>query len=323
MELVTEKKKLEGLLLVNKPYGMVSKDVSRWIQKRFGKQKLGHVGTLDPLASGVLPIVLGKATRLQDFLLEMNKSYEFDIKFGEATCTLDIEGEIYERMPFEHVTASQLSGIATSLVGEFSQIPPLYSAVKFEGKPLYEYARSGREHEVPLEKFRKNVTIKNLKLLQFSEGVASFEVSCSKGTYVRVIADTIARAAGSCGHVTRLVRSVAAGFPISKSYEMGFLESNLEKFESFLIPLSSIPLEMVKWKASDADLTHRLKMGQKMHVDMRVFEQGLSSMNNCRAKIHSIDRMLLLDKDNKSFGIGSANILNTGRIEVQMRRGLS
>ena len=317
------KKHFHGMLLINKPYEMVSKDVSRWIQKRFGKQKLGHVGTLDPLASGVLPIVFGKATRLQDYLLEMDKSYEFDIKLGQATTTLDIEGEVYEEKPWDHVTYEGLGQVAAGLVGDFPQVPPLYSAVKYEGKPLYEYAREGRGSEVPLEKFRKNVQIKSLELKSFQNNVASFSVTCSKGTYVRVIADVIARNLQTCGHVTRLVRTSAAGFSLDKCYEIEFLEENLETFEKFLVPVTNIPLNLTRWCAPDEDIIRRLKMGQLMQVDMRYFEEGLDKRSEQRTRIESVDRMLLLDKDKRSFGIGSASILNTGRMAVKMRRGLS
>ncbi|SME88670.1 tRNA pseudouridine(55) synthase TruB [Pseudobacteriovorax antillogorgiicola] len=323
MEKRKSRKAFSGLLLVEKPYEMVSKDVSRWVQRHFGRQKLGHVGTLDPLASGVLPVVFGKATRLQDYLLEMDKSYEFDIKFGQATVTLDVEGEVYEEMPHDHVNELELRKIATGLVGAFPQVPPLYSAVKYEGKPLYEYARAGRGDEVPLERFKKDVEIHGLELLKFEEDTATFSVSCSKGTYVRVIADTIARNAGTCGHVTRLVRTKAAGFALEQCYSLEFLTENLDRFEEFLIPLGKIPLQLPKWQAVDDDLVRRLKMGQTMHVDMRFFEDGLEQMGDRRVRIHSIDRMLLLDKDSRSFGIGSASILNSGRMAVQMRRGLS
>ena len=118
-----------GLLGVHKPSGIVSKDVSRWLEKRLGKLKLGHVGTLDPLASGVLPLLFGQATRLQDFLLEIPKTYECTVELGYETDTLDSDGQIVETAPYEHVTLTQLQETAKSFVGRIKQVPPLYSAV--------------------------------------------------------------------------------------------------------------------------------------------------------------------------------------------------
>src|SRR5690606_14945083 len=120
-----------GLLVVNKPEGMVSKDVSRWLEKRMGRMRLGHVGTLDPAASGVLPILLGRATRLQDYLLDLPKSYEFDIAFGTETDTLDREGTVVQTAAFDHVTEDLLRQAMAKFVGDIEQLPPLYSAVKY------------------------------------------------------------------------------------------------------------------------------------------------------------------------------------------------
>ena len=220
------------------------------------------------------------------------------------------------------VTKDDLVKAASGMVGLFLQIPPLYSAIKYEGKPLYEYARSGRGHEVPLEKFKKHVEIKSLQLLKFDNDIATFEVSCSKGTYVRTIAENIARTVGTCGHVTRLLRTSAAGFRLDQSLSLENTPESLGQIEEALIPLKEIPLGLLKWTAEDGELARRLKLGQKMQVDMRTFEEGLESKNNRRVTIQSVDRMLLLDKDSNSFGIGSASILNTGRMAVQMRRGL-
>ena len=188
MEDRKSKKKLHvnGVLPVYKPRGVISKDVSRWILKNFGKVKLGHVGTLDPMAEGVLPILLGKSTRLQDYLLDSVKSYEFDIEFGYETSTMDQEGERISEAPFDHVTSSDIEKACANIEGSYIQTPPMYSAIKYKGKPLYEYAREGRSDEVPLDILKKTVSIYSCKCTSFNNNVATIVIECSKGTYVRV-----------------------------------------------------------------------------------------------------------------------------------------
>ncbi len=317
------KQTFHGMLVVNKPYGMISKDVSRWLEKRIGREKIGHMGTLDPCASGVLPLLFGKATRLQDYLLNMDKAYQFEITFGQATETMDVAGKVYEEGPWDHVTREDLEAICQDLEGEFLQVPPIYSALKYKGKPLYEYAREGRQEEVPLDSFKKTVEIKSLKLLKFKGKEAKFSVVCSKGTYVRVIAHTIARRVHTCGHVTELIRTQAAGFDLDQALGLDAIEKFEGVFADLLIPLSEIDLPLPKWIVPDQETTRKLKLGQKMMVDMRYFEEGLSYKGLKRLSLRAIDSILLLDNNNESFGIGSAMALNMGRMAIQMRRGLS
>lgn len=314
---------LHGLLVINKPYGMISKDVSRWIEDRVGREKIGHMGTLDPCASGVLPLLFGKATRLQEYLLEMDKAYEFEITFGQATDTMDAAGEFCDEGPWEHITEEQIQDICQGIEGEFLQTPPIYSALKYRGKPLYEYARESRQDEVPLDAFKKIVMIKSLNLLNKKENKARFSIVCSKGTYVRVIADVIARQAQSCGYVTELIRTQAAGFHIKDALSLESIEDHQGAFSDLIIPLRSIDLPFPKWMAPDFETTRKLKLGQKLMVDMRSFEESLSYDGFKRLSLRAIDSILLLDNNNESFGIGSAAILNMGRMAIQMRRGLS
>ena len=123
---------------------MVSKDISRWLVRRLGKLKLGHVGTLDPAASGVLPVLLGRATRLQDYLLDMPKTYEFDIRFGSETDTLDLDGQVIRETAWEHITEAQLRTAIGAFIGDIVQTPPIYSAIKYKGKPLYAFAKDAK-----------------------------------------------------------------------------------------------------------------------------------------------------------------------------------
>lgn len=311
------------MLLIYKPGGMTSKDVSRWFQKRFGRLKLGHVGTLDPLAEGLLPILFGKATRLQDYIVSGTKSYEFDVAFGSATDTMDADGELVQEAEADHITRSQLESICESLVGDFQQTPPLYSAIKFQGKPLYEYARKGKSESVPLHLLRRMVRIESLECLHFQDRVGRFRVVCSKGTYVRVVAASIAEKAGSLGTVTRLVRLACGSLSAKDAWTLEQLESRLDQIDECIVPIHGIKLDIPHWRAFDGNLVQRLKMGQEMQVEMKVFEGGLAHDGVRRATIRSLDHVVFIDNNGDSFGIGSAMVLNTGRIAVRMRRGLS
>jgi tRNA pseudouridine55 synthase len=314
----------DGLILIYKSRGMTSKDVSRWFQKRFGKIKIGHVGTLDPLAEGVLPILLGKATRLQDFLLFDEKVYEFDVTFGYATDTLDTDGTIVtETDDLGDFNKSSLDAACLSLIGDFEQVPPSYSAIKFRGKPLYQYARNGQINLVPVSELKKTVQIQSLKCLRISDNIATFQMQCSKGTYVRVVAAKLAETIGTLGTVSRLLRLSSGTLHANTATKLEDLEVEARPIELSIIPVHEIPVNVPMWHALDVQLVKRLKMGQEMHVDMRFFESGLVQDERIRARITSLDHVLLFDNNGQSFGIGSATVLNTGRIAVRMRRGLS
>jgi len=317
------KRQLHGLIPCYKPKGMVSKDVSRWFEERLGRIRLGHVGTLDPLAQGVLPILFGNATRLQDYLLDQPKTYEFEVTFGKATTTLDLDGDLVEEKPFDQITAESLIDACKNLLGDFYQTPPIYSAVKFQGKPLYEYAREGRSEEVPLASLSRTVHLYNLELIDYQAPRGRFRVTCSKGTYVRVLAAKISECVESCGMVSGLIRAQAAGIKLDQCWTLEQLEELGDDFSKALVPVQRIQLNIPKWCVSDSALMSKLRTGQKMQVDMRFFEDGLAVDGASRTTIRSLDRMLLVDPEGNSFGIGTASIQNTGRIAVVMRRGLS
>lgn len=313
----------DGMIVVYKPRGMSSKDVSRWFERRFSRIKMGHVGTLDPMAEGVLPVLFGKATRIQDFLLAGTKCYEFDVKFGTATDTLDLDGSVIEEREIGEYTAEQIQAVCTGMVGNFTQIPPLYSAIKYQGKPLYEYARAGRGDEVPRDLLRKVVTLMAFDCLRYENGVATLKVHCSKGTYVRVLAHHVAESLGTIGVVTRLLRVATGDLNVDRSVSLETLESGKDEVSQYIVPLHDIRLEIPSWHAQDPVLIQKLKMGQEMHVEMKSFETGLTQSDIKRTSIKSLDHMILMDKSGQSFGIGSAVVQNNGRVAVRMRRGLS
>lgn len=315
---------ISGLLPVNKPAGIVSKDVSRWLVKRLGKVKLGHVGTLDPAASGVLPVLFGRATRLQDYLLDLPKTYEFDIKFGEETDTLDREGTVTRKGPWEHVTADQLQTAATDFIGEFDQTPPIYSAVKYKGKPLYDYARGGegKADEVPLEDLKRRVRVTNFDLLSYGNGVGSFRMSCSKGTYVRSLVRDVAEKVGSCGTLSRLVRTHSSGLDIARSYGLDEIEQRLEEFGSLVVPMEQVDIGMSRWKSPSAAVTARLRAGQQVALEEGDFLIGLEQSEEQTPLAGWAKPMVLLSEQAQAFGIGSIRRQDSGRINILMKRGL-
>ena len=308
----------DGMLVINKPQGMVSKDVSRVLQKKIApKTKLGHVGTLDPIAEGVLPILFGKATRLQDYLLELDKEYEFDVRFGVLTTTLDTEGEIVSSFPFEHIDSEKIRSVIQDFLGEFNQVPPIYSAVKYKGKPLYKYAREGKESEVPLEDLAKMVTVKKLEFLRFSKDTATFRVTCSKGTYVRSLADSISQKLGTRGIISRLVRLSAAGVKLDGAITVGSAES-VDDLNSFVVPIEEFVLPIPSWKITSDFVLVKLKLGQKVKVDLREFESGL--VNGLGEIQHGTNPILLLNQEGRALGLGETRFSNDARVIVSMRR---
>lgn len=312
---------LHGLLAVNKPIGLVSKDVSRWLVKRFGRLRLGHVGTLDPGASGVLPILLGRATRLQDHLLDLPKSYEFDVAFGSETDTLDLDGVVVKTGPSEHITAEALTAAIKDFIGEFEQTPPIYSAVKYKGKALYDYARGGGSEDVPLEALKRRVRVSQFDLLDFGKDRATFRVTCSKGTYVRVLVKDIADKVGSCGTLSRLVRTRAAGVDLTSSLDLETIEQRQDDVASLVVPVEKIELGIPRWQSQSDGLTSKLAAGQQVNVELGDYLAGVDGETNTELTAWA-KPTLLVSHSGRAFGMGTIRRLESGRVAIQMKRGL-
>jgi len=197
---------LNGILLLDKPLGCSSNEALQRAKRLFRAEKAGHTGNLDPLATGMLPICFGQATKVSAFLLDADKIYEVRLRLGARTRTGDLEGDVVETGPADPATLDQLRSVLPSFQGEIEQIPPMYSALKRDGQPLYKLARQGIEVDRPA----RRVTIHELRWLSQPLGSQSTDVDlrvhCSKGTYVRTLVEDIARAAGSCAHVVELRR---------------------------------------------------------------------------------------------------------------------
>jgi tRNA pseudouridine55 synthase len=220
---------LDGALLIDKPAGPTSHDVVDAIRDQFRIKKVGHCGTLDPNATGLLIIVLGRGTKLSEKLMSSDKVYEGSIKFGEATDSYDVKGELLSSLPVPPTTLDELNALAATFVGDLMQTPPMVSAVKKDGVPLYKLARKG----VEVERQARLIHIYNFKFSDYQEPIARFRVACTKGTYVRSLAHELGQKLGCGAHLATLRRTVSGKFDVANAIEfeqvLGLSQSELEK----------------------------------------------------------------------------------------------
>lgn len=239
---------VDGVLLLDKPVGLSSNTALQRVKRLFNAERAGHTGTLDPLASGLLPVLFGEATKFGAELLESDKSYRAQIEFGARTSTGDAEGEVVARAPVDF-SAADLHRAAAAMHGPIEQIPPMYSALKREGKPLYEYARAGQE----VERAPRLIHIHSLSIERFEGTVATVVVRCSKGTYIRTLAEDLAHRLASEAHLSGLRRTGAGIFSIEQALPLATLEAMepCERDASLLdigvllaaLPAVSLPIE--------------------------------------------------------------------------------
>ncbi|KAB2673697.1 MAG: tRNA pseudouridine(55) synthase TruB [Verrucomicrobia bacterium] len=206
----------DGALLVDKPPGCTSHDVVDRVRRRFGIKKVGHCGTLDPAATGLLMLVLGQATRLSDKFMAADKVYEGDLKLGEATDSYDADGEITASLPVPPITLEQLNAEADAFLGDQQQLPPMVSAVKIKGVPLYKLARKGQE----VERTPRFVHIYSFRFSAYAEPIAHFRLACTKGTYVRTIAHEIGQKLGCGAHLVGLRRLASGKFDVADAHPL-------------------------------------------------------------------------------------------------------
>lgn len=203
---------INGILLLDKPLHLSSNKALQAAKHLFQARKAGHTGSLDPLATGMLPLCFGKATKVAQYLLSADKRYVVTAKLGETTATGDAEGEVLETKPVPPLTKEGVEAILAKFKGEIQQVPPMYSAVKIDGKPLYELARQG----ITVERSARPITIYSLKLLALTDNTLTLEVHCSKGTYIRTLLEDIGKVVGCGAYVTALRRTIVSHFPEDK-----------------------------------------------------------------------------------------------------------
>ncbi len=208
---------MDGILIVNKPYGITSHDVVLKIRKRFRMQRVGHAGTLDPMATGVLLILLGRSTKLFDKFVAFDKAYRATMMLGIRTSSADIQGEIIEERPYDGITKEQVEDIFAKFIGETQQVPPMVSAVKIKGKKLYEMARKG----IVMDRPARRIRIDCIRLEEMSPPKVRFYMECSKGTYVRQLVEDVGNLLGCGACICQIERTKVGPFTIedAKSLE--------------------------------------------------------------------------------------------------------
>lgn len=212
---------VSGILILDKPLHISSNKAVQTIKRLYGAKKVGHTGSLDPLASGVLPICLGHGTKVSQYLLASDKTYQFTMKLGQTTTTGDVEGEIVCEKPVSDIDDALLSDVLAKFQGDIKQVPPMYSALKHNGQRLYALARKGQIVDRPA----RDVTIKSLCLLTKKDNSLTLEVCCTKGTYVRTLAEDIGEALGCGAHVTFLRRVITGPFQLNQAVTIEQLEA--------------------------------------------------------------------------------------------------
>ena len=283
---------MQGIIIINKEKGYTSQDVVSKVKKILNIKKAGHTGTLDPMATGVLPVLLGNYTKLSKYLIEHDKKYIVTLKLGKKTDTGDSEGKVVETHDFilENLEENNISGILRSFLGESEQIPPMYSAIKVNGKKLYEYAREGKE--VALEPRKIIIYEINLIKINKENQEIEFEVMCSKGTYIRSLCEDIAKKIGTVGYMSNLKRTVVDKFKIEDSItldelEVGkndteFIENHLIKMETIFDNLQSIKLNNRKKELflNGVMLTFDLEDGLYNIYDLNSIYLGTGTVKN-------------------------------------------
>lgn len=254
---------MNGVILIHKEKDFTSFDVVAVVRKLMGQKKVGHTGTLDPNATGVLPVLFGAATKAQDIIPCHDKKYIADFRFGIATDTLDIWGTVLEEKP-SNVTREEIERAIGSFRGEIEQLPPMYSAVSIDGKRLYQYAREGKE----VERKPRKVTVYSLELTAFDEKTQSgtLDIYCSNGTYIRTIIDDLARSLGTVGVMTDLVRYEACGYRIEDCITLDTLKERVQSGDmGFVKSVESIFAAYDEVTVSDKQ-AHRFVNGNPLDV---------------------------------------------------------
>ncbi|NRQ43674.1 tRNA pseudouridine(55) synthase TruB [Rheinheimera sp. YQF-2] len=300
---------VNGILLLDKPLEVSSNGILQRVRWLFQAQKAGHTGALDPMASGLLPICFGEATKFSQFLLDTDKTYLVTANFGIRTSTSDVEGEVISQKPVQFSQA-ELQQALTAFRGDILQVPTMFSALKYQGQPLYRYARQG----ITVPREARPITIFRFELLKFNGATADFIVHCSKGTYIRTLIDDLGEALGCGAHVGALHRTQVGPFTAEQMVTPAQLDALAEQchanadftaMDALLLPLDAGIVTMPKLQLTEQE-QHRLQHGQ-----------------NCIATVADIAAVKLHGADDSFFGVGqveqgvlsSRRLLNTAAVQ--------
>ncbi len=254
---------INGVIIINKEQGFTSHDVVAIMRKVLGTKKVGHTGTLDPQATGVLPVCVGKGTKVSDMLTNSDKEYVARVRLGTTTDTEDIWGEVLTSADCSHITLDMVKNVASEFTGEIEQIPPMYSAVKIDGKKLYEYARSGTQ----VERKSRKVTIHSIDIEGFDSGEFTMRVSCSKGTYIRTLCADIGEKLGVGACMSGLIRTRSSVFTLDMARAIDEVKEIASKGEvgGLIIPVDALFTELPEIRLND-DYTAKILNGMFLSV---------------------------------------------------------
>ena len=284
---------INGVVLLDKASGGTSNHVLQQVKRLFGANKAGHTGSLDPIASGLLPICLGQATKVAQFLLDDDKRYFVRAKLGQISSTGDSEGKVVNFGSTQSIDENSIRVILSQFIGNINQVPPMYSALKRNGTPLYKLARKGIE----IERSPRAVIIHEINFLGLDDEVVSLDISCSKGTYIRTLVEDIGKSLGCGAHVVELRRTGFAHFDLSesKTYEQlsKLKEQNLESLDSVILGADEI-LPNLESVYLDSEQTSDIRLGKKIEY------LGFSNPQ----------KLKLYDHNEQFIGIGESNLMS-------------
>lgn len=265
MQIKRQKRDISGVVLLDKPLGLSSNQAMQRVKHLYQAEKAGHTGSLDLLATGLLPICLGEATKFANFLLDADKSYLATVKLGITTTSADAEGEIIAQKPV-NVTLQQVESVLHQFIGDIEQTPPIYSALKVDGKPLYAYARAGQEVEIK----SRYVSIHQIHLEHFEADELVFTVTCSKGTYIRTLAQDIGAKLGCGAHLKGLRRLTSGTFDLQDALPLEVLsELSLEELDAKLLPID-IKIQHLPKLTLNVEQTDIIQHGQAIKPNQEI-----------------------------------------------------
>ncbi len=294
-------KDIDGILLLDKPIGRSSNSALQKVRYLFNAKKAGHTGSLDPLATGVLPICFGQASKVSAYLLDSDKRYTCTAQLGETTTTGDKEGDILQTRELKPFTPEQVEAVLDKFRGDIQQIPPMFSALKHNGQPLYKLARQGIE----IERKARDVTIHELTLLEQTEESITLDVHCSKGTYIRTLAQDIGDALGFGAHLSMLRRTDVSPFDCSKLYTIEEIEKLAEanELEATLLPIDSALVHLPSLVLTEEE-SNRVKNGLKVS----------------RSDVPTSDMIKMYLEDGEFIGIGRCSYNEQGENQLAPKR---
>jgi len=295
---------VDGILLLDKPVGISSNKALQNVRHLFEANKAGHTGSLDPLASGVLPICFGEATKFSHYLLDASKTYRAWCQFGKTTSTGDAEGNIISESPVQ-IDAGDIQRVLTRFTGRVDQIPPMYSAVKHKGQRLYKLARKGQV----IDRNPRQIEIYSLEMINFSDNTLEFDVHCSKGTYIRTLAEDIGKALGCGAFLANLKRTGVHPFWKNVCYSIDQLrniaEQGLDSLDRCLLPVNSALVDLPEF-ILDSLAVSNLKQGQAVQIN-RTPLSGLLNLVSENGQFIGIGEV---DSDGK---LSPKRLMNTAR----------